>query len=95
MSNLDRTTDDQPARKFFRPKGSVVFGWHPDKTWDISLKLRRRVGQISFFDFLAQPNLTVDRENVQVRMDRGESVSTLEIEVEIPNSAGMLLAAAS
>jgi len=30
-----------------------------------------------------------------VRIDRGESVSTLEIEVEIPNSAGMLLAAAS
>jgi hypothetical protein len=27
-----------------------------------------------------------------VRMDRGENVSTLEIEVEIPNSAGMLLA---
>jgi len=25
-------------------------------------------------------------------MDRGESVSTLEIEVEIPNSTGMLLA---
>ena len=37
-------------------------------------------------------HITVDRENVQVRMDRGENVSTLEIEVEIPNSAGMLLA---
>ena len=40
-------------------------------------------------------HITVERENVQVRMDRGESVSTLEIEVEIPNSAGMLLATAS
>jgi cell division topological specificity factor len=37
-------------------------------------------------------HITVERENVQVRMDRGENVSTLEIEVEIPNSAGMLLA---
>ena len=37
-------------------------------------------------------HITVERENVQVTMDRGESVSTLEIEVEIPNSAGMLLA---
>ena len=37
-------------------------------------------------------HITVDRENVQVSMDRGENVSTLEIEVEIPNSAGMLLA---
>jgi outer membrane receptor for ferrienterochelin and colicins len=62
VSNLDRTTDDEPARKFFRPKGSVVLGWHPDKTWNISLKLRRRVGQISFFDFLDQPNLSANRE---------------------------------
>jgi hypothetical protein len=28
----------------------------------MSLKLRRRVGQISFYDFLAQPNLTQDRQ---------------------------------
>jgi hypothetical protein len=62
VSNLDRTTDDEPARKFFRPKGSIVLGWHPDKTWNISLKLRRRVGQISFFDFLDQPNLSANRE---------------------------------
>ena len=37
-------------------------------------------------------HITVERENVQVSMDRGENVSTLEIEVEIPNSTGMLLA---
>jgi hypothetical protein len=30
-----------------------------------------------------------------VRMDRGASVSTLAIDVEIPNSAGMLLATGS
>jgi outer membrane receptor for ferrienterochelin and colicins len=63
VSRLDRTTDDRPARKFFRPKGSIIFGWHPSKSWDISLKLRRRVGQISFYDFLAQPQLSQDREN--------------------------------
>ncbi len=40
-------------------------------------------------------HITVDRENVQVTMDRAESVSTLEIEVEIPNSAGVLLATGS
>jgi outer membrane receptor for ferrienterochelin and colicins len=62
VSNLDRTTDQEPARKFFRPKGSIVLGWHPDKSWNLSLKLRRRVGQISFFDFLDQPNLSADRE---------------------------------
>jgi len=63
ISHLDRTDDDQAARKFFRPKGSIVLGWHPSKDWDVSLKLRRRVGQISFYDFLAQPKLSEDREN--------------------------------
>ena len=62
-SMLDRVDDDQPARKFFRPKGSITLGWRPAEGWDASLKLRRRVGQISFYDFLAQPKLTEDREN--------------------------------
>ena len=63
ISRLDRVDDDQPARKFFRPKGSVTLGWRPSPGWDVSLKLRRRVGQISFYDFLAQPKLSEDREN--------------------------------
>ena len=62
-SRLDRVDDDRPARSFFRPKGSLTLGWHPSKGWDLSLKLRRRVGQISFYDFLAQPQLSQDREN--------------------------------
>jgi hypothetical protein len=62
VSRLDRVDGDLPARKFLRPKGSITLGWHPSKTWDISLKLRRRVGQISFYDFLAQPALSVDRQ---------------------------------
>ena len=63
ISHLDRVDDDQEARKFFRPKGSVNFAWRPSEGWDTSLKLRRRVGQISFYDFLAQPKLSEDREN--------------------------------
>jgi hypothetical protein len=63
ISHLDRTTDEEPARKFFRPKGSITLGWHPSKTWDISFKLRRRVGQISFLNFLDQPQISVGREN--------------------------------
>lgn len=63
ISRLDRTDDDRPPRKFFRPKGSLTLGWHAAKGWDVSLKLRRRVGQISFYDFLAQPQLSQDREN--------------------------------
>ena len=40
-------------------------------------------------------HVTVERDNVQVRMDRGATVSTLEIDVEIQHSSGMLLAAGS
>ena len=63
ISHLDRVDDDQPARKFLRPKGSLTLGWRPSEGWDVSLKLRRRVGQISFYDFLAQPKLSEDRQN--------------------------------
>ncbi len=63
ISRLDRVDDDQPARKFFRPKGSINLAWRPAQGWDTSLKLRRTVGQISFYDFLAQPKLSEDREN--------------------------------
>ena len=40
-------------------------------------------------------HVTVERDNVQIRMDRGQSVSTIEIDVAIPHSAGLLLAAGS
>ena len=63
LSWLDLVDDDLPARKFFRPKGEINFGWHPSKTWDISLKLRRRVGQIDFYDFISQQQLSSERED--------------------------------
>jgi len=63
ISRLDRTDDELPARKFFRPKGSINLSWRPSKNWDLNFKVRRRVGQISFYDFLAQPKLLQDREN--------------------------------
>ena len=62
-STLERVDGDLGPRKFFRPKGSVTLGWRPAERWDTSLKLRRRVGQISFYDFLDQPKLTEDRQN--------------------------------
>ena len=37
-------------------------------------------------------HVTVDQEKVEVSMDRGATVSTLEINVEIPNPSGLLLA---
>jgi cell division topological specificity factor len=39
--------------------------------------------------------VSVERDNVVVRMDRGATVSTLEIDVEIRTSAGVRIATAS
>ena len=63
LSWLERVDSDLPARKFFRPKGSLSLGWRPAKGWDASLKLRRRVGQISFYDFLDQVMLQSEQQN--------------------------------
>jgi len=38
-------------------------------------------------------HITVNDDNVQVKMDRGDKVSMLEIDVEIPNTPGALAAA--
>ena len=40
-----------------------------------------------------EKHVPIARDNVQIKMDRGEAVSLLEIDVEIPNSAGLLLSA--
>jgi cell division topological specificity factor len=40
-------------------------------------------------------HVTVDHDNVRVRMDRGANVSTLEIDVEIPNATNLLIKVAS
>jgi cell division topological specificity factor len=42
---------------------------------------------------VVQKHIQVEPDNVQIKMDRGESVSLLEIDIEIPNSAGMLMSA--
>jgi cell division topological specificity factor len=35
-------------------------------------------------------HMSIERDNVQIKMDRGNSASTLEIDIEIPNSADLL-----
>jgi len=40
-----------------------------------------------------EKHVPIERDNVQIKMDRGDAVSLLEIDVEIPNSAGLLLSA--
>ncbi|MBO9574576.1 MAG: TonB-dependent receptor [Sphingobium sp.] len=63
LSRLRHVDRNEPTRKFFRPKGSISLAWRPAKGWDASLKFERKVGQINFYDFLAQPDLVLDKEN--------------------------------
>ena len=53
-SNLRQTGVGGLERRFFRPKGSLSLAWKPDATFDLSVRARRRVGQLSFYDFLAR-----------------------------------------
>lgn len=60
-SRISQTGSLGQMRRFFRPKGSVSLAWRPSSTFDVSAKLRRRVLQLSFYDFLAR--VFLDNEN--------------------------------
>ena len=62
-SELGERRIAEKPRRFFRPKGSLLLAWRPGPNWDTSLKLERKVGQISFSDFLANEDVTNDRGN--------------------------------
>lgn len=47
-------TQGNLSRSFFRPKGSLSLGWKAAKSLDVSFKIKRSVGQLSFYDFLAR-----------------------------------------
>lgn len=57
------------TRDFVRPKGFVSLDWRLSEEFDLSAKLERAVGQLSFSDFVASVNLTegeVDVSNVNL-----------------------------
>jgi hypothetical protein len=62
-SKLSQTGPGGLTREFTRPKGSLTLAWTPEPGLDLSLKLARTVGQLSFGDFLASVNLTQDTQN--------------------------------
>ena len=63
FSKIELTGSDANARSFQRPKGAVSLAWQPRTGLDLSLELERRVGQLSFGDFLAQVFLDQDNAN--------------------------------
>ena len=56
-SKLAQTGSMGLIRTFWRPKGSASLAWTPVKGLDVSVKLARVVGQLSFNDFLARVDL--------------------------------------
>lgn len=50
-------------RSFFRPKGSVSLAWKPSKRFDVSVKVMRRVLQLSLGEFLGRRFLGEENEN--------------------------------
>ena len=62
-SQLGEIGSGTNSRRYFRPKGSASLAWRPAQGWDASLKMERKVGQISFTDFLANQDVTNNRGN--------------------------------
>ncbi len=62
-STITQTGANGLTRSFFRPKGTLSLAWKPSDTFDASLKLHRRVLQLSFYDFLARAFLNDDNQN--------------------------------
>jgi hypothetical protein len=56
-SKLQQTGSMGLTRTFWRPKGSASLAWNVAKGFDLSLKIARVVGQLSFSDFLARVDL--------------------------------------
>jgi hypothetical protein len=62
-STISQTGVNGITRSFFRPKGTLSLAWTPNPDFDVSLKIRRRVLQLSFYDFLARAFLNDGNEN--------------------------------
>jgi hypothetical protein len=63
FSTLAQSGPEGLTRHFQRPKGSAALAWTPRQGTDLSLKLARTVGQLSFGDFLASVSLARDNQN--------------------------------
>jgi len=62
-SRIAQTGSRGLTRSFRRPKGSASLAWQPTAGLDLSLKIARKVGQLSFSDFLATADIYQGREN--------------------------------
>ncbi|WP_338425796.1 TonB-dependent receptor plug domain-containing protein [Sphingopyxis kveilinensis] len=80
-STITQTGIDGLTRSFFRPKGSISLAWTPSPGFDVSVKLRRRVLQLSFYDFLARAFLNDGNQNASNNDLRPQQDWTYEAEI--------------
>ncbi|MDO9361501.1 MAG: TonB-dependent receptor plug domain-containing protein [Sphingopyxis sp.] len=80
-STITQTGMNGLTRSFFRPKGSVSLAWTPTADFDVSVKLRRRVLQLSFYDFLARAFLNDGNQNESNNDLRPQQDWTYEAEI--------------
>lgn len=62
-STISQTGTRGLTRSFWRPKGSLALAWQASEDFDLSLRIARTVGQLSFSDFIAQPDPDKGNEN--------------------------------
>jgi outer membrane receptor for ferrienterochelin and colicins len=79
-STIAQTGVNGLTRRFFRPKGSLSLAWKPSETFDLSAKLRRRVLQLSFYDFLARSFVDDNNQNAGNNQLVPQQDWTIEIE---------------
>ena len=79
-STIVQTAAGGLSRSFLRPKGSLSLSWKPSSDFDLSLKLRRRVLQLSFYDFLARAFLNDENQNAGNVELRPQQDWTVEVE---------------
>ncbi|HEY0595700.1 TonB-dependent receptor plug domain-containing protein [Sphingopyxis sp.] len=80
-STITQTGIDGLRRTFFRPKGSISLAWTPSADFDVSVKVRRRVLQLSFYDFLARAFLNDGNQNESNNELRPQQDWTYEAEI--------------
>ena len=68
-STIAQSGSNGLTRSFFRPNGSLSIAWAPAPDFDMSLKIRRRVLQLSFYDFLARAFLNDDNPVSYTHLD--------------------------
>jgi hypothetical protein len=87
QSTLSQSGPGGLVREFVRPKGSLSLAWKPAKDFDVNLKLRRQVGQLSFYDFLAR--VFLDNGNANTGNNQLRPRQDWLLEGEVNKSLGL------